>query len=102
MKLQVHSIHFDADRKLTDFIEKKTEKLDTFFGHIIDGEVTLRVEKDETRENKIVEIKIRIPGHQLFVKERARTFEEATDVAVETMSRQLKREKEKLIENSQQ
>lgn len=95
MKLQMHSIHFDADQKLIAFVQKKADKLDTFYGRIIDGEVTLRLRKDETQENKLVELKVRIPGQQLFVSEYARTFEEATDLAVDAMRRQLKRKKEK-------
>jgi len=46
MKLQMHSIHFDADRKLIDFIQKKADKLDTFYDQIIDGEVFMRIDKN--------------------------------------------------------
>ena len=46
MKLQMHSIHFDADQKLIDFIQKKADKLDTFFDSIMDGEVFLRLDKN--------------------------------------------------------
>jgi hypothetical protein len=74
MKLQMHSIHFDADKKLIDFIQRKTDKLDTFYGRIIDGEVTMRLNKDETQENKLVELKVRIPGQQLFSREQAKTW----------------------------
>ncbi len=91
----MHSIHFDADRKLVDFIQKKANKLDTFFDKIIDGEVFLRLDKDETHENKIVEIKMNIPGTQLFAKEKSKSFEAATDEAVEGLRRQLKKYKEK-------
>lgn len=97
MKLQMHSIHFDADQKLISFIQKKADKLDTYYGRIIDGEVTMRLRKDETQENKLVELKVRIPGQLLFVSEYAKTFEEATDLAVDAMSRQLKRRKAKQI-----
>ena len=95
MKLQMQSLHFDADRKLLAFIEKKTEKLDTFFAKIIDGEVILRLEKADTKDNKIFELRVNVPGNQLFVKERASTFEAATDLALETMKSQLRRHKEK-------
>ena len=43
MKLQIHSIHFDADVKLLDFIQKKADKLETFYEQIVDGEVFLRL-----------------------------------------------------------
>ncbi len=96
MKLQTHSIHFDADGTLIDFIQKKADKLDTFFDRIIDGEVFLKLDKDDSMENKIVEIKLNIPGHQLFAKEKAKSFEAGTDEAVEALRRQLKKHKEKL------
>lgn len=97
MKLQMHSIHFDADQKLVDFIQKKTDKLETFFDRIIDGEVIMKVEGDESRENKLLEIKLNIPGSQLFAKERSKSFEAAADEAVEALRRQLKKHKEKLL-----
>ena len=96
MKLQMHSIHFDADQKLVNFIQKKADKLDTFFDRIVDGEVIMRVEKDEARDNKVIEIKINIPGAQLFAKKQAKSFEAGTDEAVESLRRQLKKKKEKL------
>lgn len=97
MKLQMHSIHFDADQKLVDFIQKKADKLDTFFDRIIDGEVFMKLDKDDANENKKIEIKLNIPGNQLFAKEKAQSFEAATDEAVEALRRQLKKHKEKLI-----
>lgn len=96
MKLQMHSIHFDADQKLLTFIQSKLDKLETYFDRIIDGEVFLRLESDDSGENKIVEIKLNSPGQQFFSKEKARSFEAATDQAVEGLRRQVKKHKEKL------
>ena len=95
MKLQMHSIHFDADKKLTDYIQKRVDKLETFYDRIVDGEVIMRVEKDDKNHNKTVEFKINIPGEQLFVKQKDRTFEAATDQAIESLKRQLKKYKNK-------
>ena len=96
MKLQMHSIHFDADHKLVDFIQKKADKLDTFYDRIIDGEVYMRLDKDDSNENKVIEIKLNIPGTQLFAKEKSKSFEAAADEAVEALRRQLKKYKEKV------
>ncbi|HLT81007.1 MAG TPA: HPF/RaiA family ribosome-associated protein [Cyclobacteriaceae bacterium] len=95
MKLQVHSIHFDADRKLIDFIQKKLDKLDRFYDRVIDGEVFLRLNNEGT-DNKTVVVKLNVPGDQIMVTEKARTFEAATDLAVDTLSTKLKRFKAKL------
>ncbi len=95
MKLQVHSIHFDADRKLIDFIQKKVDKLETFYDRLVDGEVFLRL-NNEGIENKTVEIKLNVPGNNLFAKEQARSFEVATDMATEALRNQIKKFKTKV------
>jgi len=77
-----------------DFIQKKIDKLETFYDRVVDADVNLKV-NNEGIENKTVEVKLNIPGSQLFSKERSSTFEEATDMAVEALRRQLKRFKEK-------
>lgn len=96
MKLQIQSIHFDADVKLIDFIQKKLDKLDTFYDRIISGEVFLKLEKNEEKANKIVQVKLSIPGNDLLVKEQAASFEEAADMAYENLKRQLQKTKEKM------
>lgn len=95
MKLKVQSIHFDADHKLVDFIQKKVDKLETFFDRMVDGEVFLRL-NNEGVENKTVEIKLNVPGNQLFATEKARSFEAATDQATEALKNQLKKFKTKV------
>ena len=97
MKLQMHSIRFDADEKLIQFIQKKADKLDTFFCRIIDGEVFMRLDKDNNMENKIIEIKLNIPKNQLFVKERAKSFEAASDQAIEALRKQIIKHKDKIV-----
>ena len=92
----MHSIRFDADQKLLDFIQKKLDKLDTFYGRIVDCEVMLRLENDDARKNKIVELKLNIPGEQLFAKNRSHTFESAADEAIGALKTQLKKYKDKL------
>lgn len=88
MKVQVHSIHFDADTKLISFIQKKLDKLETFYDRMVDGEVFLRL-NNEGVENKTVEIKLRVPGDQLFAIEKAKSFEAATDLAADALRIQL-------------
>lgn len=96
MKLQVHSIHFDADVKLIDFIQKKVDKLETYYDRLVDGEVFLRL-NNEGIDNKTVEIKLNLPGTQLFATEKSRSFEAATDLATEALKNQLKKFKTKVM-----
>ena len=95
MKVQVHSIHFDADRKLINFIQRKLDKLDIFYDRLVDGEVFLRL-NNEGIENKTVEIKLRVPGSLLFAVEKARSFEAETVMAADALKIQLKKFKTKI------
>jgi putative sigma-54 modulation protein len=97
MKLQIQSVHFDADVKLLDFVQKKLDKLETFYDHIVDGEVFMRLEKGESnKDNKIVEVKLNVPGSKLFAKSQKESFEAAADDAVDSLRRQITKFKEKL------
>lgn len=95
MDIQVHSIHFTADKKLIDFITEKVSKLELFFDNIIACEVYLRLDKDVEKENKISELKLLIPGKTLVAKKQCKSFEEATDLATEALRKQVKKHKEK-------
>ncbi len=93
MKVKIQSVHFIADNKLEMFIEDKLSKLTNHYDQIIGSDVILRLEKSATRENKITEIKLKIPGNDLFAKKQSKTFEEATDLAIDALKRQISKRK---------
>lgn len=96
VNLKITSVHFDADKKLIEFIQTRVDKLANYYDKIIDGEVILKVENTSDTENKVAEIKLLVPGNDIFAKKQCKSFEEATDTAVEALRRQLKKRKEKL------
>ena len=97
MEVKINSVHFTPDQKLVDFVNKKVNKLETFFDGIINAEVTLKIDKPETSNNKISELKLSIPTNKdIFAKKQADTFEEATDLAIDAVKKQLDKFKEKL------
>lgn len=95
MKLKVQSIHFDADAKLLDFVQRKVDKLEKYFDRMVDGEVFLKL-NNEGIDNKTVEIKLNMPGKQLYAMEKSRTFEAATELTTEALRNQLKKLKTKV------
>lgn len=95
MQVNIQSIHFKADRKLTHYIRTKCEKLGHFSAAVMDTQVYLRLDKNPNEGNKVVELKLHVPQHTVYCTERARTFEEATDHALEAAARQLKRYSQK-------
>jgi putative sigma-54 modulation protein len=96
MDIKVQAVHFTADKKLIDYIESKVSKLNLFNDQIVSTEVFLRLDNTTDVENKISEVKIHLPGKELFAKKQAKSFEEATDLASEALRKQVLKEKEKV------
>ncbi|WP_028295837.1 ribosome hibernation-promoting factor, HPF/YfiA family [Olivibacter sitiensis] len=95
MNITTQAIQFKADKKLIDFVQRRADKLEQFFDRFISGECYLRLENVEDEANKVTEFKLNIPGGQLFAKGQAKSFEEATDLAVESVRRQINKYKTK-------
>ncbi len=95
MKIYTESVQFKADQKLLDFIEKKLNKMDHYFDRIIDARVTLKLENTGQVRDKIAEVRLKVPGDILVVKENQKTFEAAIDAVVDVLKRQLIKFKEK-------
>lgn len=95
MEIQIKAIHFDATEKLHEFIEKKVSKLAKASDQAGSAEVTLKVVKPETSNNKSVGIRLNVPGGGLFAEKICDTFEEGVDLCVEALQRQLAKYKDK-------
>lgn len=96
MRININSVHFKTDKKLEDFITEKVEKLSSLYDGIVGSDVVLKVENTDSPDNKIAEIRLEIRGNDLFAKKQCKSFEEATDTAVEALRKQLVKYKEKL------
>ncbi|WP_338410727.1 ribosome-associated translation inhibitor RaiA [uncultured Flavobacterium sp.] len=95
MKVNVQAVNFNVDKKLIDFTKEKLDKLERFYDKIVSSDVFLKVENISEKENKIVEIRINVPGDDLMVKKSGKTFEEAVDLCSSSLERVLVKRKEK-------
>ena len=95
MDVRIQSIHFDASEQLQAFIQKKVSKLEKYYEDIKKVEVSLKVVKPEVAENKEAGIKILIPNGEFYASKVCDTFEEAIDLDVEALGKQLVKYKEK-------
>jgi len=100
MKVNTQSVNFNADKKLIDFIQKRMDKLDMYYDKVIKTDVYLKVENTSSKENKIFEVSLNVPGGKFVVKKMCKTFEEGADAAVDSLERQLKKRKEKIRAHS--
>jgi putative sigma-54 modulation protein len=96
MNVQIHSVKFDADKKLIDFVNQKLNKLTQVGEEIVNAEVFLRLDNDIEKENKISEIRLELPGGPLFARKQSKTFEESMDEAIDAIKKQITRHKQKL------
>ena len=95
MEIKINAVGFSASSQLEDFIQKKISKLDKYHDGIIGSEVTLKLEKDDNLENKVVEVLLNVKGQEVFAKKNAKKFEEAVDELYDVVKRQLVKIKEK-------
>lgn len=95
MEIEVKAIKFDATDKLQEFIQKKVSKLDKFCDNIRKVEVSLKVVKPATAQNKEVSIVVVLPGDEFFTQKVSDTFEEAVTQSLPAIERQLAKYKEK-------
>lgn len=95
MNIQIQSVKFDADQKLLDFVQHKVGKLDRMIDNSTGAEVTLKLDKDDEAGNKVAVLKLSVPGSELVAERRSKTFEEAVDLCVDAIKRQIERYKEK-------
>lgn len=96
MKVNVHAVNFNVDKKLVDHIEERMNKLEKYYDKIVSSDVFLKVEQTSEKENKVVEVKIIVPGDEFIVKKQCRSFEEGVELASESLERLLLKRKEKL------
>ncbi len=93
MKVTINAVHFKADNKLEEFITNKVEKLCGKLDDAIGSEVTLKLDNTDAPENKIVDVRIMLKGNDLYSSKQCKTFEEATDKAVDALKNQVEKYK---------
>lgn len=96
MDVNIQTVHFNADGKLINYIQKKAEKLNQFHDRIVRVDVYLKLDNVvHTIKDKVVEIKVKVPRYEFFVKQSSKSFEESFDAALDAVVNQIKRQKEK-------
>lgn len=94
MKVNIQAVGFTVDHKLVDFIEKKLQKVAHYYEKIISADVYLRLENTSSKENKITEIRLNVPGDSLVVKKHSKTFEQCIDESLLPLERMVLKHKE--------
>ncbi len=95
MKVDFHAVNFSVDQKLINFIQEKMDKLERVYDKVVHSDVFLKLDNTSDKENKIVEVKVNIPGDGFVVTKQSKSFEESADLAISSLERVLIKKKEK-------
>ena len=94
MKVNIQSVKFDASKQLIEFVEKKMSRLERFESASTGVDVVLKLDKDSEKGNKVALVTLHVPGNDILTEQRAHTFEEAVDLALDAVKRQIEKRKE--------
>ena len=94
MEVKIQSVKFDASKQLLEFVEKKMSRLERFESNSTGVDVTLKLDKDSERGNKIALVTLHVPGADIVSEQRAHTFEEAVDLALDAVKRQIEKRRD--------
>ncbi|MBO6795454.1 MAG: ribosome-associated translation inhibitor RaiA [Balneolaceae bacterium] len=86
--------HFEASQNLKNYAQDSVQKLTQYFDRIVSCSIVLAPNADKNAPQK-AEIHVKIPNKVLTAEVSAEVYEKAISEAVDNLSRQLKRYKEK-------
>ncbi|OCB78072.1 ribosome hibernation-promoting factor, HPF/YfiA family [Flavobacterium crassostreae] len=96
MKVSIHAVNFTVDAKLVSYVQERMDKLEKYYDKVVCSDVYLKLDNTSDKENKIVEIKMNVPGDDFLVKKQCKSFEEAVELSAESLERMLVKRKEKV------
>lgn len=95
MKVNLQAVNFSAKEELVNFVEEKLNKLDSIYDQIVAADVYLKLDNSNSKDNKLVDIKLQVPGDDIVVSKNGQSFEEGINLALDTLKRLIIKKKEK-------
>ena len=99
MDIIIQSLGFKAGEALETYAREKLGKL-TPADNIVRANVTLFMGSSRATPNDYCEIRLEVPGNDLFVKQSSTEFEQAIDEAVNKLQSILRKSKEKQMDRN--
>lgn len=102
MNITIEPVNFQASSDLVDRIREMFEGIDKYNDQLVGLDIYLKSLNETNTGEKLVEVKIFLPGHNHFVAEKANDFISAAQEAVDVAKRLVRKEKEKTKDRHQQ
>jgi putative sigma-54 modulation protein len=100
MQITIQSPKITLTEKQEEFITTKLSRLEHLYDRIENCQVVFKKEKTDKKSSILIEVKVAVPGNDLFASETSESFELAVDKVCANLETQLKRKKEKLNEQN--
>lgn len=94
MTVNFQYVNTDVSETLSDFVQKRLDKLGEKFEFIISAQVYIKHNDNEHDAGKICNIELSLPGPRIFATSSERTYELAVNETIADLTRQLKKRKE--------
>lgn len=92
MKTTFTARHFDPTSELHSYAEDAVQKLDQFYDRIISCDIILQPVADDDNPQQ-AELNVKVPQKLLNAKEQASSYEQAINMVIDNIVRQLKKYK---------
>ncbi len=96
MKTTFTARHFDPTSELHNYAEDAVQKLDQFYDRIITCDIILQPVADDDNPQQ-AELNVKVPQKLLNATEKSTSYEQAINMVIENISRQLKKYKTKTL-----
>jgi putative sigma-54 modulation protein len=96
MKTTFTARHFDPSKELHEYAENAVQKLDQFYDRILTCDIILEPIPDDDAPQQ-AELNVKVPQKLINAKEQASSYEQAINMVIDTVARQLKKYKKKTL-----
>lgn len=93
MDIIIQSLGFTAGAELEEYIKEKLDKINRMDDNIIRARVTLQ-KGQEAIDNHHCDIRLEIPGNDLYVKKSAGSYRSASLETIEALQKIIRRSKD--------
>lgn len=96
LNINFETPHFTADKALLEYISSKLAKAENYFDNIQSIDVYMKLENAGQVKDKLIDLKLRVPGKTLLASGADKSFEAAYDQAASALKKQILKYKERL------
>lgn len=97
MTINIQFLKMPTSEAMTEYVEKKLNKIAEKYEWLISADVTFKLENNVYGKGNICEMEFSLPGPKVFATSTKATFEAAAKETISDIEKQLEKRKAKFI-----